>query len=861
MLSPLCFIIFAHSFSHFSQKNMQKTIIIILLFLFQLNIFPQIKLIELATKDLNLIDSTFFNINSSRKIIDISKDWSVGEDVSELKAKVSLPCVFNSDETLVFQKKISISKESAKEKIFYINFLGANYFTEVLFNQVQIFKSSTANIPTLVKIPENLISTNRKNTITIKISHILDNKTTFPGNNRFLFPKSLGGFTREIFLYAVPKLHISKFQTKNSYSYKSGTGSIYFSMLIENNLPKSDSSSNYEILFDLIGKNGNITRIGQKSIRIRNGKINLNGKFELNNISPWNIDNPNYYVLKAKIISSDFVLDEYAKYVSFYNLEFTDAGIKLNGNDFQINGCVFQKEYSYSEKETEYDILFQKLKLIKNLGFNSVRFAKTVPHPYALTICEKIGLLASVEIPINSVPESFFDDDEYKVRLNQFIDDFSKVYSNYSSVAFVGIGSSFLANSNYHLKFIDEASIRLKKYFNSGIYASFIGIPQNNDKLDLLGVELYAKDAKKVFSASAKSKRYFVSEATYPNFQTNSTGYLNEFSTEAQAKYFEDLIDFSSENLAGFFINSLNNYSGNFPSLFAKYNDRNYYSIGILTNNNNDLTKNVVSSKLKGLERVIIPIGSESKDFPLFIIFTGLTLAILLGLLINSKKKFREDATRALMRPYNFFADIRDHRVLSGFHTYALMIILAGAHSLLLTNILYYFKNNILFEKILLSFGSPGIVSFFGELAWNPVKSFIYFFFITILLFVVIALIIKLMSLFLRTKVMFFNIYYVVVWSFIPLSVLLPIKLILYRLLNENIINLYIYAFLFFYLIWIFQRILKGTYVIFDVSRSKVYLVGFIVFALILGGFLFYSQLSNSTISYIILAIKQYQLL
>jgi len=840
---------------------MQIIRISILLFIFQQAIFPQIKLIELASENLSLIDSTFFNINNNREIIQIDKNWSVSEVDSEDKAKVTLPCIFNGQETLVFQKKLSISKDLAKNKTLFLRLLGANYFTEILFNSVQIFKESTANIPVSIKIPENLISTNRKNTLTIKITHKLDNKTTFPAYNRFLFPKSLAGFTREVYIYAVPKIHITKLNANSNYSSKNGRGNIKYSLIVENNEIKMDSSKNLDVVFDLINRSGVSSRIGQRNIKLKNNKIFLSGNIDVNNVSAWSPENPNYYVLRARILNSDFIKDEYLRYISFYNLEFDKDGIKLNGSNFEIKGCVYQREFSYSKVESEYEVIRKKLLEIKNLGFNSVRFAKAAPHTYALNLCEKLGLLASVEIPIDSSPESFFEDVEYKTRLDQYLNNFANEYRNFSAIGLISLGNSYLSDSKIHLENIRELRNKLAQKFSAGFYASFVGIPERIDFLDLTGIEVYAKNIKDVFHNKHIDKRYFISDASYPNYVQTSSGYLNEFSIEAQAKFFEDIIDFSNENLCGYFINSINHYSGDFPSLYTKFQKQNFYNIGITSNQENKLTENVITSKLKGLERVVIPIGTASTDFPLFIIFAGLTLAILLGLLVNSKKKFREDATRAFLRPYNFFADIRDHRVLSGFHTNALMIILAGIHSLLITNILYYFKNNILFEKILLSFGSPSLVAFFAELAWNPIKSFIYFFIITIIIFFAIAILIKLMSMFLKTKVMFFNIYYIVVWSFIPLSVLLPLKLILYRVLSENVINLYIYIFLLLYLIWIFQRILKGTYVIFDISRGKVYLWGLIFFVGLFGGFLLYNQMYNSTISYIILAVKQYNLL
>jgi beta-galactosidase len=839
---------------------MQLMRILTIFFLLQATFYSQTRLIEISSANLNLIDSAFFNINPSREIIQIDKNWKVSTDGSDESARISLPCIFQSDETLIFQKKINISKNLARLKNIYLKMLGVNYSIEVLFNSIQIYKGSPANLALSVLLPPDLISTQKANLLTIKIENRLDSKTTFPTKQRFLFPRNFGGFTRDIYLYSVPKIHISDLKT-NIRINNSKNAEIDYKLTIEGNSVSKDTANTYNLTFDIFGKDKSYQVLGQRTIKISKSKTYLSGKLFLSNLNLWSPENPFYYKLRLKLISSSFVQDEIAQPVSFYRIDVSKSGIKLNSTDFHFNGVVFHNYPSYSEKKNDYEILEKKLKEIKAMGFNSVRFAKQTPHPYALRLCEKIGLFAIIELPINSVPESFFNDKEYLIRLEQYINSFGKAYSKYSSVAIVGLGSSFLSNSKTHLDNLNFIREKLSHHFNTKFYASFTGIPEKTDGIDFIGVELFEKNPGQFFSEKNIGRNILISEATYPNYFGNSSGYLNPFTTEAQAKYFEDVIDYSNENLGGFFLNSYTKYSGDFPSLITKFNKNNLYSLGIADNSENSLTKNVVNNKLKGMERVIIPIGTFYQDFPLFIIFSGLVLAVMLGILVNSKKKFREDATRALLRPYNFFADIRDHRVLSGFHTNALMLILAGSHSLLITNILYFLKNNFLFEKFLLSFGSTDIINFFGELAWNPVKCFIYFFIISIILFLAIAVIIKLMSLFLKTKVMFFNIYYVVVWSFLPLSVLLPVKLILYRVLSENIINIYIYVFLIIYLLWIFQRILKGTYVIFDTSRARVYSFGIIFFIIVFGGMMLYFQLTNSTISYILLSLKQYQLL
>ena len=73
---------------------------------------------------------------------------------------------------------------------------------------------------------------------------------------------------------------------------------------------------------------------------------------------------------------------------------------------------------------------------------------------------------------------------------------------------------------------------------------------------------------------------------------------------------------------------------------------------------------------LHNSENVTIPIGSKKADAPMIFIVFGIVLAILMGILVNSGRKFREDASRALLRPYNFYADIRDQRIISGYPFY-----------------------------------------------------------------------------------------------------------------------------------------------------------------------------------------------
>ena len=204
-----------------------------------------------------------------------------------------------------------------------------------------------------------------------------------------------------------------------------------------------------------------------------------------------------------------------------------------------------------------------------------------------------------------------------------------------------------------------------------------------------------------------------------------------------------------------------------------------------------------------------------------------------MGVLVNSGRKFREDASRALLRPYNFFADVRDQRIISAYHTLFLSIIVALVMSLLFANMFFYIKNSVLFEKIILAFGSPSLISGVSYLAWNPINALIWLFVLAVIAMLLLTIIITALSFFVRTKVYLSSVFFTVVWAMLPVVLLIPVGIVLYRLLNAGAGNIYVYIFLILFVFWLLYRLLKGISVIFDVNAGGIYFYGLIsIFAL-----------------------------
>ena len=123
-----------------------------------------------------------------------------------------------------------------------------------------------------------------------------------------------------------------------------------------------------------------------------------------------------------------------------------------------------------------------------------------------------------------------------------------------------------------------------------------------------------------------------------------------------------------------------------------------------------------------------------------------------------------------------------------------------------------------------------------------------------------LTILIKAASFFVKTRVYLSSVFYSVVWAFIPLVLLIPVGIILYRILNAEIANIYIYWGIIVFKVWILYRLIKGIYVIFDVNAGSVYFYSILIILLILGGLLFYFQINDMVIYYVQVAIKQINL-
>ncbi len=823
-------------------------------------------------------DSLFFDITSKRKIISLNGTWKVhpAGDEKAQKVSVTVPSVFHGEGELIFEKSFTIPLKDLKKYQMKLMFFGINYSADISVNKNIIYRHPGGEFPFQVDLPKDILNTDKSNVLSVKLYYNLDSENTIPVKQRFLFPHNFGGIIRDVYIHLIPNISLRDINI--SYKYYPGSNSAQMQLNCraedkEFSKPADSLSQNNELTYriNITSPDGTVLKnqVESKFSLIPNKDKIFTNQLVLSKPVLWSAATPVSYIFSLELWKGDSLLDVSRRTTAVYSLTTGNDSLIFNGTGFKMKGVAYlpsNGEYgnleSYSEMEKD-------ISLIKETGFNAVRFAKVVPHPYLLKLCEQYGLLALIELPVNSIPEALAQSSNFIERSKNFLLNFIRGYRQYSAVAAVGLGSGYVPELDAHIQYVNRLEDDLKSNWNVLSYASFADLNINEaDSLDLYGIELLNNPLGDISTtidsliSGIGNGRVFISSATYTVNAGNTDGYINKYSYEAQAKYFEEIINYTlNNNLAGFFINSMFDYEGDYPSLVNGYSKENLYNIGIAASNSNPnrLAYKVVYARLHNIEAVTIPIGSKKDNAPMVFIIFGLFLALIMGVLVNSGRKFREDSSRALLRPYNFYADVRDQRIMSGYHSTILGFVIAAIMALLISNLLFYLRDNIFFERILLAFGSPKLLATFSYLSWHPVLSLLWLTLILIVFVPFLAIIIKATSFFVRTKVFFSSIYYTTIWSLLPMVLLIPVGIILYRMLSADVANAYIYAGLILFLLWSFYRMIKGIYVIFDVNPGTVYFYSILIVLLIAGGFILYYQVTNSVIDYMKLVFIQFK--
>lgn len=813
----------------------------------------------------------------------LAGEWQRTSNQEQDWQRVTLPYSETSQGEFRYRRTFVIDETLIKRYEWHIYSLGSNYRTEMYINGQYLFSHVGGTVPYQVRIPDSYL-TSGNNTLEIVVNNQLDASSTLPLRAIPHESKGFGGITRELFLVGTPDVFLGSVDVKTQFpnnDLNTATAQVTASLVSGNlyQFIREDSTqsaqvkqiqkANIEVSAELRLADDSNTVVARATPTVLEVQANRNAQVKLNFLVSqprlWSPLTPNLYTLVVTLRKNGEVVDDYITNVGLYNLQEASLEDKMtflmNGQPINIKAVDYiedseQNGITLNMAEYEKDVI-----ALKTLGANVVRMRYSCPHPYFVYLCDKYGLLLMIDVPARGVPTSILGKDNYIVTAQTIAKDIIQAYENNPSAMAWGLveeaaeGTQEMAEYSRKLREIIRPLSAKLLYKTVRSKAQSLDVDGYNFIVFSMASEdaqEFRTEAERLLAMNRKKPSVFsFVNLIQPN---NHRGYSDPLSVEAQARYirqrFRLLQEYKISN--NVIIGSFNDYETDRPILITN-NDVQYVATSGLVARNRDLRLpyQMVKALFNDEKEPVLEAGNHKPEIPPFYTIVSIVLILIFAVLINTSRRFREDVLRSLLRPYNFYSDIRDQRILSNAGTFTLALLLSATMGLVLSSIVYFLRFSYLLDYVLAHLVlSNGIKEFINQIIWIPWASFavatgVFFFFLAIL-----TVILRLCSLLVKSRIFIGDAFVIVVWACLPLVFLLVMTSGLYRLLTTDTYTTISLLFIVYVLLWCLYRMLRGTSVIYDVRALNVYIIGIVVLFAVVGGIAFFYDSTRSSVAF-----------
>ncbi|MFD0941544.1 glycoside hydrolase family 2 TIM barrel-domain containing protein [Pedobacter boryungensis] len=352
-----------------------------------------------------------------RKVININQGWAFHKGNSTTVTRVNVPHTWNAVDVMDdepgyyrgigwYKKKLTLKPEWKTKKL-SLYFEGANQETTVYLNGKKV--GNHIGGYTAFTIPLNGLKFNGTDEIIVKVDNSF-NENIAPLTADFTF---FGGMYRTVSLVVLNPIHFEddQYASKGVYVHATNVSKTVADVIVNGNLMNSSANADLTILTTLTDATGK--KINESKTAIHS-TLNKAIPFTVAPIKVdhpilWSPERPYLYQVTTQLLSKNGrVLDEVKLPVGLRFFSFdAEKGFFLNGMPYKLIGTSRHQDFAGMGNAVPSALQVKDVELLKDMGGNFLRVAHYPQDQAILDACDRMGILASVEIPIvNEITES-----------------------------------------------------------------------------------------------------------------------------------------------------------------------------------------------------------------------------------------------------------------------------------------------------------------------------------------------------------------------------------------------------------------------------------------------------------------------
>ena len=224
-----------------------------------------------------------------------------------------------------------------------------------------------------------------------------------------------GGIYRDVYLQFMNPVHIATNDYASSGVYirtpevNNSAASVEITTLLTNNTLQPAEIRVENVICDADGKEVKKTHA---EIKLASGetKTDISKKIKIDSPRLWDIDDPYRYMVYTRILDKKkgTLLDEVVNPLGLRWFKFdSEKGFFLNGKGRKLIGTARHQDYFQKGNALRDELHVQDVLLLKEMGGNFLRVSHYPQDPVIMEMCDKLGIVTSVEISVvNAVTET-----------------------------------------------------------------------------------------------------------------------------------------------------------------------------------------------------------------------------------------------------------------------------------------------------------------------------------------------------------------------------------------------------------------------------------------------------------------------
>ncbi|MEI6753739.1 MAG: glycoside hydrolase family 2 TIM barrel-domain containing protein [Paludibacter sp.] len=409
---------------------MKKTFLILTL---SLLIFPSIKannprIVETINESWKFCRGDFQNIlkpdfdDSKWEIVSIPHTWNKEDGVDEIRGYYR--------GISYYRRTINIPIERKGKQVFVV-FKGVNQETELFING-KLAGSHVGGYTRFCFDITDKLNFGQANNFVVKVNN-RSNENIPPLSGDFTF---FGGIYRDVSLLYTEKQHIST-------TFYASSGVFITTPAVSENEAKisiktllaNEENSTVKLRIENIILSPSGEQISNKRTEIKiapNTSISVEqNEIKINKPLLWSPDSPSLYKVITRVYNAkgDLVLDEVINPLGLRWYEFSgEKGFFLNGKSLKLIGTNRHQFFLNMGSALPDEIHVRDIKLLKEMGGNFLRVSHYPQDQTIMEMCDKLGIICSVEIPIvNGITETeAFTDNCLNMAREMVMQDFNR---------------------------------------------------------------------------------------------------------------------------------------------------------------------------------------------------------------------------------------------------------------------------------------------------------------------------------------------------------------------------------------------------------------------------------------------------